>query len=68
MTTLLAINWLEIRASEVRLGKRIDELRADTNQRFTDTNQRFDELRADNRALGEKLDRLLEALLAAKQT
>ena len=50
MTTLLAVNWMEIKASEAKLNKRIDELRAD------------------NRALGEKMDRMLEALLAVKQT
>ena len=41
--------WYEVKASEARQGKRIDELRAD------------------NRSLGEKLDRLLESLLAARQ-
>ena len=30
MTALLTINWLEVRASEARLGKRIDELRAES--------------------------------------
>ena len=57
MTTLLAVNWMEIKASEARLNKRIDELRGDMK-----------ELRADNRALGEKMDRMLEALLTVKQT
>ena len=41
--------WYEVKASEARQGKWIDELRAD------------------NRSLGEKPDRLLESLLAARQ-
>ena len=60
MTTLLAVNWLETKACEARLNQRIDELRADMKDNMK-------ELRADNRALGEKLDRVLEALLAVKQ-
>ena len=43
----------DLRASEARQQQDIKELRA--------------ELKADNRALGEKLDRLVEALLTAKQ-
>ena len=60
ITTLLAVNWLEVKACEARLNQRIDELRADLKDNMK-------ELRADNRALGEKLDRVLEALLTAKQ-
>lgn len=44
----------DLRASEVRQQQDMKELRA--------------ELKADNRALGEKLDRLVEALLTAKQS
>ena len=53
-------------------GKRIDKLRAD--MKASETRQQQDikvlraELKADNRALGEKLDRLVEALLTAKQS
>ena len=52
--------------------KRIDELRAD--MKASEARQQQDmkelqaELKADNRALGEKLDRLVEALLTAKQS
>ena len=46
ITTLLAINWLEIKASEARQAKRNDELRAG------------------NRSLGEKMDRMLDDLNA----
>ena len=83
ITTLLAVTWLEtkasetrlkeeIRASEARLNKRMDDLKADVNQCIddlkADMNQQIGELRADNRALGEKMDRVLDALLAVKQT
>ena len=71
ITSLLAVNWMETRASEARLNQRIDELKGDTNQRIdglrADMTQQIGALRADNRALGEKMDRILEALLAAKQ-
>ena len=70
----LAIVWTEVRAQ----GKRIDELRADMKEGFaqasadlqaSEERQRQDvaELKADNRTLGEKLDRLVEALLIARQ-
>ena len=60
-------------------GKRIDELRADMKEGFaqaradlreSEARQREDiaELKATNRALGEKLDRLVEALATAKQS
>ena len=60
-------------------GKRIDKLRADMKElradmKASETRQQQDikvlraELKADNRALGEKLDRLVEALLTAKQS
>ena len=52
----LAIVWAEVRAQ----GKRIDELRADMKDLRA-------EQREDNRALNEKLDRLVEALPTAKQ-
>ena len=66
----LAIVWTETRAQ----GKRIDE----QSKRIDEQSKRIDQLRddmkelraehkADNRVLGEKLDRLVEALLTAKQ-
>ena len=59
----LAIVWTEVRAQ----GKPIDELRADMKASEERQRQDIAELKADNRALGEKLDRLVEALLTAKQ-
>jgi len=59
----LAIVWAEVRAQGKRIdeqGKRIDELRADIKEIRA-------EQREDNRALNEKLDRLVEALLTARQ-
>ena len=77
----LAIIWAEVRAqgrridelradmkaSEVRQDKRIDELRVDMKASEVRQRQDIAELKADNRVLGEKLDRLLEGLLAARQ-
>ena len=51
----------ELKASEARQAQRTDELRADMNRQMAD-------LRADNRVLGEKMDRLLELLATVKQT
>ena len=48
---------VEIKASEARQAKRTDELRADVNRQMG-------ELRAGNRSLGEKMDRMLDALNA----
>ncbi len=59
----LAIIWAEVRAQ----GRRIDELRADMKASEARQRQDIAELKADNRVLGEKLDRLLEGLLAARQ-
>lgn len=82
ITTLLAVNWLETKASEGRLKEEVkaseaglkEEIKASEarlNKRIdelrADMNQQIAELRADNRALGEKMDRLLDALLAVKQ-
>ena len=69
----------ENQASEARQAKRNDELKADMNKQMnefrSDTNRQMNELRADmkelradNRALGNKMDRLLEALLPVKQS
>ena len=52
----LGVLWYAVKNQE----KRIDELRADMKELRA-------EHRADNRVLGEKLDRLVESLLAAKQ-
>ncbi len=59
----LVIVWAEARAQ----GRRIDELRADVKASEVRQRQGIVELKADNRVLGEKLDRLLEGLLAASQ-
>ena len=85
LTGVLGLLWYEIKASEARQGKRLDELRADMKELRADMKADIKELRAgmkelradmqagearqreDNRALGEKLDRLVEALLTAKQ-
>ena len=59
-------------------GKRIDELREDmkelrSDMKASEARQQQDmkelraELKADNRVLSEKMDRLIEALLAVKQ-
>ncbi len=51
----------ELKASEARQAQRTDELRADMNRQMAD-------LRADNRVLGEKMDRLLELFATVKRT
>ena len=58
-----AIVWGEIRSLHRRIdeqSKRIGELREDMKEGFAQST-------ADNRALNEKLDRLVEASLTAKQ-
>ena len=50
---------LDIRASETRLWEDMKELRAETRENMK-------EFRADNRALNDKLDRLLEIVLTNK--
>ena len=50
---------LDIRASEIRLREDMKELRAETRENMK-------EFRADNRALNDKLDRLLEIVLMDK--
>ena len=56
----LGFIWYEVKAGEARQAKRSDELRADMKEGFAQS-------RADNKALSDKLDRLVESLLAAKQ-
>ena len=79
VTAVLAMVWYEIKASEARQNKRIDELREDMKEGFaqfraamqaSEARQREDmaQLKADNRALGEKLDRLVEGMFAARQS
>ena len=51
----------ELKASEARQIKRTDELRPDVNRQMA-------EFRADNKALGEKIDRLVEFLMTTRQT
>ena len=54
LTGALGVIRLEIKARAAGTGKRLDELPAD--------------LKVDNRALNEKPDRLVESLLAARQS
>ena len=51
--------WVELKASEARLR---DELKAVEARQV----KRTDELRADNKALGEKIDRLVEIFATVK--
>ena len=51
--------WMELKASEARLR---DELKAVEARQV----KRTDELRADNKALGEKIDRLVEIFVTVK--
>ena len=51
--------WMELKASEARLR---DELKAVEARQV----KRTDELRADNKALGEKIDRLVEIFATVK--
>ncbi|MYF36800.1 MAG: hypothetical protein F4226_08515 [Synechococcus sp. SB0678_bin_12] len=55
----------DMKASEVRQSRRIDDLRTELRE---DMKEGFAQSRADNRALNEKLDRLVEASLTAKQS
>ncbi len=50
----------ELKASEARQVKRTDELEADMNRQMA-------EFRADNKVLGEKIDRLVEFLMTTRQ-
>ena len=86
ISVFLAVNWMEVKASEkrlreefksseARLNKRIDEVKDEVKASEARQAKRTDELRADikelkadNRALGQKMDQLLEALLTVKQT
>lgn len=61
MLVVPGLIWYEVKASEARQVKCSDELRADMNEGFA-------QCRADNRALAEKLDLLVESLLTAKQS
>ena len=69
--------WVEIKSSEARTGKRLDDLRADMKasearqredmaQFKTENREDMAQLKADNRALNEKLDRLVESLRPAR--
>lgn len=57
LTSALGVVWLEIKASEARTGKRLDELREDMREQ-----------RSDLKALGAKVDRLVESVLVARQS
>lgn len=57
LTDDLGVVWLEIKASEARTGKRLDELREDTREQ-----------RSDLKSLGTKVDGLVESVLVARQS
>lgn len=59
-TALLGLIWYEVKASEARLNKRIDELRED--QKASEARQRED-LKDGLGRLETKVDRLLESRL-----
>ena len=56
----------EIQASEARQNKRIDEVKAEIRDVKTELKQDNAELKADVKAMDNKLDRVLEALVAGK--
>ena len=58
----------DLKASEARQQQDIKELRADLKEVRAELKEVRAELKADNRVLGEKLDRLLEALATVKQS
>ena len=62
----------DLKASEARQQQDVKELRADMKaseiRQQQDIKELRAELKADNRALGGKLDRLLEALATVKQS
>ena len=57
LTSALGVIWLEIKASEARTSKRFDELREDMREQ-----------RSDLKALGAKVDRLVESVLVVRQS
>ena len=67
LTAALGVIWVEIKASEARTGKRLDEIRADMKELRSENKELRSEYKADNRALNEKLDRLVASLLTARQ-
>ena len=67
LTAALGVIWVEIKSSEARTGKRLDELRADMKELRSENKELRSEYKADNRALNEKLDRLVASLLTARQ-
>ena len=56
----------DMRDMGAMLGQQIEMLKLDTMASETRLRQDIKELRADNRALNDKLDRLLESFLAAR--
>ena len=67
LTAALGVIWVEIKSSEARTGKRLDEIRADMKELRSENKELRSEYKADNRALNEKLDRLVASLLTARQ-
>ena len=73
-TALLGLIWYEVKASEARTNKRIDELREEQKELRGDMKEGLAKLEArqeamraeqreENKALNEKLDRLIESRL-----
>ena len=60
VASALRVIWAEIKASKARQNKQIDELRGDLKDGLSKLEARQ---REDNKALNEKLDRLLESRL-----
>ncbi len=58
----------ELKASGARQAQRTDELRGGLNRQMNGLRDDMKQLRADNRSLGEKMDRLLDILATAQQT
>ena len=61
LTGALAVIWLEIKTTK-------RELREDLKASETRQREEMRELRSDVKALGEKVDRLVESLLPARQS
>ena len=79
MTGALAVIWAEIKSSEARTAKQLDALRDDLKAnemsqqealKAMEARQREEmrEMRADTKALGEKVDRLVESMVTVRKS
>ena len=64
LTGALAVIWAEIKSSEARTAKQLDALRDDLEAR---QREEMREMRADMKALGEKVDCLVESLMTVRK-